>query len=201
MASVEQGPASNGLVERVKNILFTPQTEWDRIEAEPATVQSLYLGYACILAAIGPIASMISAQLFGWGGFFIRIHPPLMLSLAEAITRYVGNLAGVFVLALVIDGLAKTFGGTPNRIQAFKVAVYSSTAAWIAGVFALFPLAAALGIIGIYSLYLFYLGLPKLMKVPQERTVVYAVVTIVVACVIFAVVLAMSNAISHVPAF
>ena len=32
------------LVERVKNILVTPKTEWPRIDAEPATIGSIYTG-------------------------------------------------------------------------------------------------------------------------------------------------------------
>ena len=44
------------LVDRVKNILLTPRTEWSAIAGETATVQGLYTGYIMILAAIGPVA-------------------------------------------------------------------------------------------------------------------------------------------------
>ena len=42
------------IVDRVKNILIAPKTEWPVIAGETATVQSLYTGYILILAAIGP---------------------------------------------------------------------------------------------------------------------------------------------------
>ncbi len=32
------------LVDRIKNILLAPRTEWPKIAGEPATVQSLYIG-------------------------------------------------------------------------------------------------------------------------------------------------------------
>ena len=196
MATVEQGPASSGLVDRVKNILFTPNTEWDRIDAEPATVQGLYMGYICILAAIGPVARLIGSQIFGYPAFFVVLHPSLIGSIVSAIVSYILALVGVFVLALVIDGLAPNFGGTKNRVQAFKIAAYSSTAAWITGIFGLIPMVSALGIIGIYSLYLLYLGLPKLMKSPQDKALAYTGVTVVIAVVIFICIGAISGAIA-----
>ena len=188
MSTVEQGPSSSGLVNRIKNILFTPNTEWDVIDAEPATVQGLYKGYVFILAAIGPVANLIGSELFGHGFLGISYHPPLIGAVVSAIVAYILALAGVYVLALVIDGLAPSFGGEKNKIQAFKVAVYSSTAAWVAAVFGLLPPASALSIIGIYSLYLLYLGIPKLMKAPPEKAALYSIITIVVAMAIWIVV-------------
>src|SRR5258707_10703118 len=45
------------LVERAKNILLQPKTEWPVIAAEQATTGSLYTGYVIPLALIGPVAS------------------------------------------------------------------------------------------------------------------------------------------------
>jgi hypothetical protein len=202
MATVEQGPASSsGLIDRVKNILFTPVAEWDRIDAEPATVQGLYVGYICILAAIGPIAGLIGGQLFGYGGLFIHVHPSLVGSIVSAIVAYLLSLVGVYVAALIIDALAPNFGGTKNQIQAFKVAAYSSTAAWVAGAFGLFPPIGALGILGVFSLYLLYLGLPKLMKAPQDKALAYTAVTVVVALVIWICIAAVGGAIAGAAMF
>jgi hypothetical protein len=59
--SVVESPKSAGLIQRVQNILLKPAAEWDVIEAEPATVQGLYVGYICILAAIPAIASILGS--------------------------------------------------------------------------------------------------------------------------------------------
>ncbi|MFW9777128.1 YIP1 family protein, partial [Brucella melitensis] len=84
---------------------------------------------------------------------------------------------GVYVLALVINALAPTFGGTQNQGQALKVAVYASTAAMLGGVFSLLPALAILGLVAaLYSLYLLYLGLPLLMRSPAARAVPYTAV-------------------------
>jgi hypothetical protein len=70
-----------------------------------------------------------------------------------------------------------------------KVAVYSYTPAWIAGALQILPMLSLLAVIGaLYGLYLLYLGLPRLMKCPQEKAVGYTVIVVVCAIVITMVV-------------
>lgn len=179
-------PAS--LIDHVKNILMTPKTEWPRIDAEPATIQGLYTGYVMILAAIGPVAGLIGQQVFGYSALGVTYKPPIGYSVATAVVTYVLSLVSVYVSALVIDALAPNFGGTKDQVKAFKVAAYSATAAWLAGIFGIIPMLAVLGILGLYSLYLLFLGLPVLMRVPQDKAVGYTVVVIVVQIVLYIVV-------------
>ena len=175
----------SGLVDRVKNILLKPAETWGVIDQEPATVNSLYTGYAAILAAIPPVAGFIGGQVFGVGVFGITYHPPFIGSLVGAILQYVLSLVGIYIVALIIDALAPSFDGQKNRVQAMKVAAYSYTAAWVAGIFGLVPALSLLSILGgLYSLYLLYLGLPQVMHAPQAKAMGYTAVTVIVAIVI-----------------
>jgi Yip1-like protein len=178
------------LVDRVKRILLSPQPEWEVIDGEATTPRALYTGYIMPLAAIGPIANVIGYSVFGLrvpiGGTVYRV--PIGSAITSAIVTYVLTLVMVYVLSLIIDALAPTFGGTKSPIQALKVAAYSSTAAWIAGIFAIMPGLRMLGILGLYSIYLLYLGLPVLMKAPKDRAVAYTALVVVVEVVLFIVV-------------
>ena len=189
-----EGQAS--LVDRARNILFSPRAEWARIDGERATVRSIYVPYVLALAAIGPLAMLIGGQVFGYGAFGVHFRPTLISGLVTAVVGYGLALAGVFVLALVIEALASSFGGTRDRIQALKVAAYASTAAWLAGIFQIFPQLAMLGILGLYSLYLLYLGLPVLMKAPADKALGYTVVTVIVAIVLWIVIGALTTAVT-----
>jgi len=175
------------LVERAKRLLLTPGPEWQVIDTEPTTTGDLYRQYIIPLAAIGPIARFIGFGLIGIHIPFsgVTYRTPIVRALVGALVSYVLALVGVFVLAMIIDMLAPTFGGTTNRIQALKVAAYSSTAAWLAAVFAIVPGLSILGILGLYSLYLLYLGLPILMKSPSDKAGAYTVVVVLVAIVLF----------------
>lgn len=173
------------LMDRAKNILFQPKQEWPVIDAEQTSVGALYTGYIIPLAAIGPVASLIGWSLLGMRIPFVgAIRIPIGTGLRMALIQYAGALVGIFVLALIIDALAPTFGGKKSQIQALKVAAYSATAAWVAGIFAIIPALAILGLVGLYSLYLLYLGLPVLMKAPEDKAMGYTVVVIVCAIVL-----------------
>lgn len=177
-------PAS--LIERVKNILVTPKTEWPRIDAEPATIGGIYTGYVLILAAIGPIALLIGQQLVGISVLGITYKPSITYSIGTAVITYVMSLVLVYVFSLIIDLLAPTFGGTKNSLNAFKVAAYSATAGWVAAIFNVIPMLGWLGgLLGLYGLYLIYLGLPRLMRVGEDKAVGYTVLAIVVYVVLW----------------
>jgi Yip1 domain len=183
MATNPTGTSS--LVERVKNILATPKLEWPRIDAEPATIGGIYTSYVMILAAIGPIAALLGQQLIGIMGF----KPSLSYSLVMAVLSYGMSLVAVYVSALVIDALAPSFGGTKDMLKAFKVAAYSSTAVWVAGIFGIIPLLGLLILLAlIYGFYLLYLGLPLLMRVPADKAVIYFVVVLVVQILLYVLV-------------
>jgi hypothetical protein len=53
------------LVDRVKNIILRPTTEWPVIAAEPSSLGGLYTGYVAPLAAINPIALFIGLSIVG----------------------------------------------------------------------------------------------------------------------------------------
>jgi len=185
------------LVNRVKAILMQPKSEWQVIDGEPATTASIYMGYVVPLAAIPAVCGAIGMARWspGW-------------ALRFAITRYVVALVSTFVLALIIDALAPSFGGHKNQTQALKVAAYAATPAWVVGVlgiltfagFGLFGLVSLLSLLaGLYALYLLYLGLPIVMKAPADRAMGYTLVTIVAAIVVYIVAGYLVNAVTGGP--
>jgi hypothetical protein len=181
MATVQSSLAS-----RAKNIILTPSTEWPVIDAEPATIGGIYKAYVLPLAAIPAIARLIGNLLFGINIFGVAWRPSPVTAIGDAIASYIMSLVIVFVLAVIIDLLAPTFGGARNQTQAFKVAAYANTAGWLAGVLLVLPsLAPIAALLGLYGLYLLYLGLPLLMRSPPDKAFGYTAVAIVAAILLF----------------
>jgi hypothetical protein len=156
------------LLQRIKTILLTPRTEWPVIEQESATLSDL-LKYVAILAAIPEVAHFIGQSLIG------ADRAPIVSGLLRAVIAYLVTWAMVYVIAAVINLLAPRFGGTRNFSSALKLSVYSHTPLWLAGVFLLIPGLNFLLILGVYGLYLLWVGLPVLMRVPDERAFPYAI--------------------------
>jgi hypothetical protein len=179
------GQHSRTLVERAKNIILQPKSEWGVIEAEPSTIGSIYRGYVAILALIPALCGALGGWLIGVTMFGVTVKTAPVAALAGAIVGYGLTLVGVYLLALIIDAVAPNFGAVQNRTQAFKVAAYSGTASWLAGVFQLIPTLGVLGaLLGLYGLYLLYLGLPRLMKAPEDKALGYTAVVVVCAIVL-----------------
>jgi hypothetical protein len=172
------------IIERIKGICLKPRTEWDAIAEEDTTTVALLKGYAAPLAAIPVIAGFIGGSLIGRSLPFVGSYRvPMVSGLVMAIFMFIMALVGIFVLSLIINYLAPSFGAQKSGSQSLKLAVYSYTPAWVAGVLQILPMLGLLAVLaGLYGIYLLYLGLPRLMKCPQEKAVPYTAV--VVACAI-----------------
>ncbi len=175
------------LVDRVKNILISPKTEWPVIAGESASVGSLFTSYAVILALLPLVGSLIGGLVFGsllagLGGGGAGIG----FILVPAIIGYIVTLGVLFLMHLVADGLAPSFGGTKDKIQALKWVTYSATPIWVAGLLSFIPgLNILLMLAGFgYAAYLLYLGAPSVMKVPEDKAVGYTAVVIIIWLVI-----------------
>jgi len=178
---------TNKLIQRARAILVTPRAEWPVIGTEPTGVAELYQSYILVLAAISPVCRFIKTSLIGYAWHGFRVYRlGIGSGLADAAVAYLLALVVVYVVALVIDGLAQTFGSQSNRLQALKLAAYSFTPLWVAGFAQLlpgvYPLVALVA--ALYGVYLLYLGLPMLMRAPQERVGSYAAVVAAIALVL-----------------
>jgi Yip1 domain len=179
------------IVARVQAILLKPKNEWVKIKAESATAAGLFTSYAMVLAAIPAGCQFLGNILVGrrlpvvglyrWG--FGR-------ALSNAILTYILSLATVYLFALIINELGPNFGSTKNMTNALKLAVYSMTPGWVAGVLYVIPTLWVLGILAsLYGLYILYLGFETpLMETPKDRAPAYFGVSVLVVVALYIVV-------------
>ena len=189
MSTVEM--ARKNILERVKGICISPEAEWAVIDRESASTASLLSGYVVPLVVVGAVANFIGNSIVGRGAPFVSTTLRLSIGtgLAMAVLSVVLAVLSVVVCAYMIDALAPTFAAQKNSVQAMKLASYAPTPAWVAGIVQILPVLGLFVLLGaLYSLYLLYLGLPRLMKCPQEKAIGYTIV--VVLCVIVVSVIA-----------
>lgn len=175
-----------GIVDRVKNILLKPKSEWDVIAGESATTGGLFASYVAPLAGIAALCGFLGQTLVGTSIPFLGTYrAPIMAGIVTALFVFGMAFVSVFILSLIINALAPSFGGQKDASQAMKVAVYSYTPGWIGGFLGVLPMLGLLGgLLALYGLYLLYLGLPRLMKNPPEKSLGYTVVVVICAIVI-----------------
>ena len=108
------------LVDRVKNIIMTPKTEWPVIAAEDANPTAILTGYVVPLAAVPAIATVIGTGLIG-GPF----GASLTYGIGSGVVSFIVGVAGVYLTALVMDYLAPNFGSQKNFGRALQTVAYS----------------------------------------------------------------------------
>jgi hypothetical protein len=152
-----------GLLERVRNTILTPKTQWQLIEAEPTSVSKLYSGFVMPMAAFAAVISFFRMSVVGVtlpdGG---ALRKSLVSGLFSSLLTFVMGLVGLYLVGMIINMLACVFGGLRDRRQALKTAAYALTPAWLGTALTFFfPLGSLLQLVaGLYSLYVLHLGLP-----------------------------------------
>ncbi len=161
------------LTDRVKGILFNPRKEWTIIQAEERSNKNLILYYVLPFAAIAAIISLLvlwTSTPLGTG-FAVRI----------AVYKLVSPIVAVVVAAVVINELAETFDSVKDLNSAFKLVAYSYTPVLLVEVIT--SISRALGflsILGLYGIFLLWIGLPVMMKTPEDKRLVYIIASVVV---------------------
>jgi hypothetical protein len=176
------GAAAPALIDRVKNILLTPQAEWDRIAAETPTLGSMLVGYVAPLAAVAVAAGIVGTLVFT--GFAVGVGGFLSMLVGGAISVAIA-MGFVAVWGILINALAPTFGSEKNPLRAYQLSVYSSTATFVAAVASIIPLLSlAASLAGmIYAFVLVYVGLPRLLKTPEDKRMPFVLTLVAIALV------------------
>ena len=178
------------LIDRVKNILLTPKTEWDVINGETATPQSLLMGYVLPMSIVGSLGSILSGLLFGGiAGMKIFIF--------TAVIAFVASVVAFYVSAIIVDMLAPSFASEKDLGKSAQLVAYSRTPSYIGGLLSFIPVIGWLIALAAmaYSVYLMYLGIGPLKKTPEDKKVVYMIVAFVIMIAIYFIVIAILGAV------
>lgn len=169
------------LVQRAKNIIISPKTEWEVVANEEPNIQQILMGYVFPLALIPTIATII-----GWGAIGILGFTSFTYGIAMGLVQLINAFLSVIIAGFVIDALAGSFGSTKNLGRSIQLVAYSMTPIWVAGILSILPAISWLPfLIGLYAIALLYQGLTPLMKTPEDKKVVYLIVSIVVLIAVY----------------
>jgi len=169
------------LVDRAKNIIMSPKTEWPVVAEEPADMAAILTAYVIPMALIPAVANFI-----GYGFVGSLFAASIGGGVAFALISFISTVLAVVLTAMVINALAPSFNSEKDMGRSMQLVAYSYTPAWIGGILGILPAIGWLGgLFGLYGIYLMYLGFPDIMKTPQDKVVVYMVVTVVLLMIIY----------------
>ncbi|MBN1448524.1 MAG: YIP1 family protein [Bacteroidetes bacterium] len=180
------------LVDRAKNIIMSPKTEWEVIANEQADMGSILTGYVIPMALIPAVASFIGYGFIGVGVFSTSIT----WGIAYALISLFSTILGVLLTAFVVNLLAPSFNSEKDLGRAMQLVAYAYTPAWVGGILNILPVIGWLGgLFGLYGIYLMYLGFPHTMKTPQDKVIIYMIVAVVILIVLYMILAAIITSI------
>jgi Yip1 domain len=180
------------IIERVKNILITPKTEWEVINGETATPQSLLISYVLPLAIVSAVGSLLRGLLFA-GAYSMTFF------LVGAVIAFIASVIAYYITVIIVDMLAPSFGSEKNMGKSAQLVAYSGTPSYIGALLSFIPVLG--GIIALaawaYGIYLMYLGIGPLKKTPEDKKVVYMIVAFLIMIVLYFILVAILGAILY----
>ncbi|UCE04516.1 MAG: YIP1 family protein [bacterium] len=172
---------------RIKRILFQPNTTWEEIKAEATTEKEIFQGYLVFIAAVPAVAGFLGS-LFEGENFF--------RALLWAVLFFGFSVAAVWASAKVLTFFAPNFKADQNYLATLQLTTNTFTPIFLACIFFLIPPIYGFSILGIYGFYLFWIGVPKLINCPQEELFNFRFIGIIVIAIAILVIFILSALIS-----
>lgn len=171
-------------------LLFRPREGWQRLAQKRSIGMFAALLYPAVFAALPAIAWFEGATGVGWrvGG-----EEAVRLTHASAVPIivlfYLAMLAAVIGIGGMVHWMARTYDADSTLAKGIALAGYTATPLFIAGLVGFYPWVMFDLIVGLlaicHAVYLLYIGIPIVMRIPEERGFLFASAVIAVCLVIF----------------
>ena len=174
-------------------MLFRPEATRSALAQESDSKIKSRLLLILLMAAIPPLGFYYGTTQVGWhsGGELTKISAASAIPLM--VLFYLALVASVIVIGLMTHWMSKTYNAQSFPIKGMVLIGMANTPIFLAGLLAFYPvwwfdifIATAACC---YTIRLLYLGVPKLMKVPEDLGMLYASALFAVALVYAVVVL------------
>lgn len=178
------------IIERVKNILITPKTEWEVINGETATAQSLLMSYVFPLAIVAAAGPLLKGLLFA-GAFGLKYFT------ISGVIAFIASVVSYYLSVIIIDMLAPSFASERNMNKSAQLVAYSGTPSYIGALLSFIPVIGFLISLAAwaYGIYLMYLGIGPLKKTPEDKKVIYMIVAFLIMIVLYFILVAILGAV------
>tara|TARA_R110000822_G_scaffold159476_24_gene299531 strand:- start:55868 stop:56467 length:600 start_codon:yes stop_codon:yes gene_type:complete len=167
------------MIGHIFGLLHDPQSEWKKIAGLPDEELKRMTIYFIFLGMLPAIGFYIGTTQFGWtiaGGDPVRITEASAIPLA--VLFYIALMGAVLFIGLMVHRMSKTYSAETHAYKGFVFMGLCCTPVFLAGICAAYPIWWLDVVIATaacsYAIRLIYLGIPHMMKVPEDLGFLYA---------------------------
>lgn len=169
----------SNIIGQVKELIVNPNRFWEGKKENEEGRTVVLVSYLLPILLVVALAVFVG-EFFRRTDFFIEY--PLLKAFREVLLVVIQYFIGVFFT----KELMKTFGGAKDVVAARKLVAYSMTPLLLVSIITgLFQFLYVIDILGFYSFYLFGIGAKKLVKLPENKSNSFILITIVVNFFVF----------------
>ena len=178
------------MIQHTFGLLTRPANQWRTIAQLPENSLRTLILYPCIMAILPAVAWYYGTSRVGWsiGDQADTIKLTVDSARQLSILFYLAMIACVVVIGYFIHWMSDTYGAESSVTKGIVIAGMASTPMFLAGLVGFYPLLWLDLLIGVaavsWSVYLLYLGIPIIMKIPEERGFLFSSAVLGVALVI-----------------
>ncbi len=172
----------------VLGIIATPGKQWHSFAGRAPESAMRAAQYTLLLAIIPTVAWYWGTTQVGWevgAGDTVKLSAGSARSIFPLF--YLAMVSAIIFIGFMIHWMASNYGADSSAGKGIAIAGLAATPLFLAGVVGFYPvfwLALVLGVGSVcYTMYLLYLGIPIVMKIPEERAFLFAS-AIVAVCMV-----------------
>lgn len=171
-------------------MLINPRRAWSDTAAHPPASVFGALLYPIIFALLPAVAWYIGTTQVGWkvgDGEAVRMTADSAQIIA--VLFYLTMVVSIAGIGYMIHWMSLTYGAESTIAKGMIIAGLTAMPLFVAGAVGFYPLLMIDLIVGVvalcYSIYVLYLGIPIVMKIPQDRGFLFSSAVVGVCMVIF----------------
>jgi hypothetical protein len=178
------------MIQHTIGLLVKPSTQWRSIADLPEKSLNTLVLYPALMAILPAVAWYYGTSRVGWtvGDAESAIKLTAESARQISILFYLAMVGCVAVIGYFIHWMSDTYGAESTATKGIVIAGLTATPLFIAGLVGFYPLLWLDLLIGVaavsWSVYLLYLGIPIVMKIPEERGFLFSSAVIAIALVI-----------------
>lgn len=178
-------------------LLVNPQKAWSAVSDMPDNSSDKGLLYVIVLAVLPAIAWYYGTTQVGWS---IGDNDPIRFTEDSAIKVivlfYGAMVASCVAIGWFIHWMSETYGAHSTITKGIRIAGFTATPLFLTGLVGFYPsflLDFTIGMVTVcWSTYLMYVGIPIVMKIPQERGFLFSSAVLAVCLVMLTIIMGAS---------
>lgn len=178
------------MIQHTFGLLVRPRAQWQAVADLPQSSFKTLILYPCFLAILPAVAWYYGTSQVGWtvGEHGETIKLTAQSARQICVLFYLTMVACIAVIGWFIHWMADTYGAESTPTHGIVIAGLTATPLFIAGLVGFYPLLWIDLLVGVaavsWSVYLMYLGIPIVMKIPEERGFLFSSAVLAIAMVI-----------------